>query len=61
MRLYLMAHTDDMHYWGGEFKKLSGYANDRLNVLSVKLFADGETGDDVADSELAQIPIGHQI
>lgn len=37
-----MAHVLDKNYWGGQLEKLIGYADDRLNVRSVKLFTDGK-------------------
>ncbi|KZO91771.1 hypothetical protein CALVIDRAFT_505253 [Calocera viscosa TUFC12733] len=44
MRLTLMAHIDGDDYWGGNFTKLFGYADNRLNMRSVKLFMDGALG-----------------
>ncbi|KZT51398.1 hypothetical protein CALCODRAFT_460505 [Calocera cornea HHB12733] len=44
IRLTLMAHIDGDDYWGGNFTKLFGYADNRLTMRSVKLFMDGALG-----------------
>ena len=40
LRMYLMANRDE-GYWGKDIEKLFDYGNGRLNLRSVKLFADG--------------------
>lgn len=37
-----MAHLVEDTYWADKIPRLVGYADDRLNLRSVKLFADGE-------------------
>ena len=40
-----MANEDTPQYWGGQFERLEDYGLDgRLNLRSVKLFTDGESG-----------------
>ncbi|KAG8864034.1 hypothetical protein FRB96_006907 [Tulasnella sp. 330] len=44
IRLYLMANSAEDEYWGEKIPRLIGYGNDRLNLRSVKLVADGALG-----------------